>query len=111
MLAISLKKTTVIFLILLFAIVVFVLFPRKNTLKDGGTVIYESFGFGAFYQIENRHRLYYEANNLYYEKGTVISLFGIEVFNTAEIDYDHPFEDGVPYADVEINSEIESFLS
>ena len=46
-----------------------VLFPRRNCLLDGGTVIYRSIAFERLYQVEHRHRLYDEAGYVYYEKG------------------------------------------
>ena len=64
-----------------------VLFPRRNCLLDGGTVIYRSIAFERLYQVEHRHRLYDEAGYVYYEKGYIVTLFGMEVFNNVYVDY------------------------
>ena len=83
----DLKKITVTVIIV--AIAIFLLFPRIYSFKDGGTVVYASFGFGLLYSVEQRHRLYDEAGYAYYEIGTVITIFGIEVYNNAHVDYEH----------------------
>ncbi len=86
----SVVKTVV--LIVVIAVLVFFLFPRKCHLKDGGTEIISSFpwGVGIVYSIENRHSLHNENGNTYYEIGTIVKIFGIEVYNDAHVDYDHP---------------------
>ena len=85
----DLKKITVTVIIV--AIAIFLLFPRIYSFKDGGTVVYASFGFGIIYRVEQRHRLpstVDENGYGYYENGTVISIFGIEIYNNAKTDYD-----------------------
>jgi hypothetical protein len=34
--------------------------------------------------------LHNENGNTYYEIGTIVKIFGIEVYNDAHVDYDHP---------------------
>ena len=84
------KVSILVFCVLLAIMAIFLLFPRKYTYSDGGTVVYESFGFGAIYTIEQRHcytSVLDENGYAYSEKGTVITVFGVEVYNNAEIDY------------------------
>ena len=85
------KKVIGIISIVLVAIILgFILFPRRYELKDGGSVAYCSYGYGIIYQVENRNRIYIEGDYSYYEIGTVVYVFGIEVFNNAHVDYEHP---------------------
>ena len=68
------KVSILVFCVLLAIMAIFLLFPRKYTYSDGGTVVYESFGFGAIYAIEQRHcytSVLDENGYAYYEKGTV----------------------------------------
>ncbi len=94
----------VIVLLLILAVLIFVLFPRKYMLTDGGTVIYGSFPVAVIYSVEDRHALCSENGTTYYEIGTVVKFFGIEVYNDAHIDYDHP--QGTAE---QVNEAIESF--
>ena len=68
----------------------FLLFPRKYEFKDGGSVMYCSVAFGAIYKVEQRHRIYVENGYSYFEIGTVVTVFGVELYNNAHVDYDHP---------------------
>ena len=88
----------VIVLLLILAVLIFVLFPRKYMLTDGGTVIYGSFPVAVIYSVEDRHALCSENGTTYYE------IFGIEIYNDAHIDYDHP--QGTAE---QVNEAIESF--
>ena len=100
------KKTKKIVLIVLLAVVAilnFLLFPRRYRVLDGGSVFYQSAGFGFIYSIEIRHEL----SRDYYEVGTVIQVFGKEIFNNTHLDYD----DTLPYRDYDLNKEVEMFMS
>ena len=85
------NKTIKIVVLILVALLVFVLFfPLKLYLKDGGTVEYVGC-LGATYSVSKLHRLSNDPDgNACYEVGTVIKVFGIEVYNDSYIDYDHP---------------------
>ena len=82
------KKHIIILLIVL--LIVLILFPRRYAYLDGGSVAYGSFDYGFIYRVELRHRFPSEDDENgygYYENGTVISVFGIEVYNNAKTDY------------------------
>jgi len=84
----SLKK--IITITVLIAVAVFFLFPRRYSYLDGGSVAYGSFDLGFTYKVEQRHRLpsVVDADGYgYYENGTVISVFGIEIYSNAHTDY------------------------
>ena len=83
-----LLKPTIISLTIIAVLLIFLLFPRKSGFKDGGTVVYESFGFGVIYRVEDRHRIANEGGYGYYEVGKVITVFGFEIYNNAHIDYE-----------------------
>lgn len=85
----SISKKEIVIIILLALMAVFIFFPRRHTLKDGGTVSYESCFSGVVYTIEQRHRL---QDDGYYENGIVIYIAGIEVYNDSSIDYSVPAE-------------------
>lgn len=73
-------------------LIIFLLFPRKYTYLDGGSVAYGSVGLGFIYRVEQRHRTpsIVDADGYgYYENGTVISVFGIEIYNNAHTDYNN----------------------
>lgn len=105
------NKGVVATIIVVAIILTVVLFPRRNCLLDGGTVIYRSIAFGSIYQVEHLHRFYDEAGYVYYEKGYIVTLFGKEVFNNTYVDY----EDGRPLEhspEVEVcNKEIDKVLA
>ena len=84
----TLRFALILFVVLFVIFSVFILFPRKYTLLDGGTHVYESFGFGAIYKIEDRHRICSEDGYSYYEVGKVITVLDHEIYNNAHIDYE-----------------------
>lgn len=84
------KKIIVVIIIVVCVLLAFLLFPRKYEFRDGGSVMYCSVAFGAIYKVEQRHRIYVEGGYSYYEIGTVVTIFGAELFNNAHVDYDHP---------------------
>ena len=103
------KKGQKIFLITLLVVLTilnFLLFPRRYFYLDGGSVSYESFGFGFIYSIEKRHALYTENDTMYYEVGTIITVFGKELFNDAHVDYDDPH----PLNVESLNEEVRNFM-
>lgn len=80
-----------VLLIVFIAMTVFIMFPRISVLKDGGgTVCYESFPLGIIYEIQQRHSYIMEKGVTYQESGTIIYIFGKEIYNSSHIDYDHP---------------------
>ena len=79
------RKTTIVIIILVFvAISAFLLFPRKYQLLDGGSTGYR--GFMYIYSIEDRCSFVSLNGDYYYEKGTVITILGIEIYNGTEVD-------------------------
>ena len=60
-------------------LVVCLLIPIPMRMKDGGTVVYTA----ALYQIQDVHRLHLAPNSeeTAYIDGTIIRIFGIEVYN------------------------------
>lgn len=81
----SKKKTKIIITIVIVLIIMaFLLFPRKYQLLDGGSTGYR--GFMYIYSIEDRCSFVSLDGEYYYEKGTVISIFGIEIYNQTELD-------------------------
>lgn len=106
------SKQLIITFIVIFIVFVFLLFPRRDCLKDGGTITYESFWVGAIYTIEKRHEIYSENGTGYYIIGTVIYLFGNEIYNDAHVDYDHPYKERLPDEEYrEIEAIASSFLA
>ena len=74
------NKQVKIFIICLAVVLsVFVLFPRRFQLLDGGTIGYG--GFMGIYTVEDRNRLTTINGETYYETGTVISIFGINIIH------------------------------
>ena len=92
-------------------IITVVLVPRRNCLLDGGTVIYRSIAFERLYQVEHRHRLYDEAGYVYYEKGYIVTLFGMEVFNNVYVDYNDGHSLEHPPEVEAMNKEIDRVLA
>lgn len=88
-------KPLFIALIVISVVLVFLLFPRRERLKDGGTVTYESFGVGAIYTIEKCHTIYSENGTDYYIVGTVIYVLGQEIYNDSHVDYDNPYNEKI----------------
>ena len=78
------KKKIVI--VLLIVTLVVLLFPNRNQLKDGGTVEYQS----LVYKISKVKRLIpeekaeKEGKVENYERGIIIEIFGLEIFNNVE---------------------------
>lgn len=67
------KKKIVIIILL---ILVILMFPIPFHLKDGGTVEYKA----LTYKISKVHKLDLNKDSKY-KKGTIIEIFGIEVYN------------------------------
>jgi hypothetical protein len=79
------KKVKIIIIIaIVLILLVFLLFPRKYQLLDGGSTGYR--GFMYIYSIEDRCSFVSLDGEYYYEKGTVITIFGIEIYNGTKID-------------------------
>ncbi len=79
------KKVKIIIIIaIVLILLVFLLFPRKYQLLDGGSTGYR--GFMYIYSIEDRCIFVSLDGEYYYEKGTVITIFGIEIYNGTKID-------------------------
>jgi len=77
-------------LIVIAAIFVFIMFPRRNSVLDGGTVYYESWPLGIVYSVENLHEFVSEKNNNYFRKGIRIRILRKIVYEDSYVDYDHP---------------------
>lgn len=82
------RKKRIVTIILVVVLLVFLLFPRRFDIKDGGSVLYCGFA-GIVYQVEQRHRIYDLPGYAAYEVGTVVRIFFIEVFNNSHVDYEH----------------------
>ena len=79
------NKAVKIFIICLAVVLsVFVLFPRRFQLLDGGTIGYG--GFMGVYTVEDRNRLTTINGQTYYETGKVISIFGIDIIHIPSAD-------------------------
>ena len=62
-------------------VLVILLFPRRNTLNNGGTIEYKS----VVYKVSKVHR--YKIDGKYnnnFENGIIIELFGKEIYNNVE---------------------------
>ena len=60
------------------------MFPIKNIVNDGGTVVFEP--FTHLYRIECLHRIYDDNSRLNgYITGNIIYIFGQEVYNDTRI--------------------------
>lgn len=105
------NKGVVTTIIVVAIILTVVLFPRRNCLLDGGTVIYRSIAFERLYWVEHRHRLYDEAGYVYYEKGYIVTLFGMEVFNNVYVDYNDGHSLEHPPEVEAMNKEIDRVLA
>lgn len=84
------KGMTKVIVIAVLIILIFLLFPRRYSLKDGGSVIWGSIGYGCIYTIELRHKLPISVDERgygYYENGVIISVLGITIFNNSSTDY------------------------
>ena len=95
---------------LVLAILVFLLFPRVTCQLDGGSAQYFSFGGGLIYYIDRRHSFYEEGGNIYYQVGSIIYIFGHEVFNNVHVDYSHLSVETHSSEYYEIREEVNSIL-
>ena len=78
------KKKVLVAVVIVVSIIL--LFPTRNQLKDGGTVEYQS----LVYKISKVKRLIpeekaeKEGKVENYERGIIIEIFGLEIFNNVE---------------------------
>ena len=72
------KKKIIIAVCILIAVVL--LFPIPLRLKDGGTIKYQA----ILYSISDIHRLVPLEDDVTFEEGIVIHIFGLEVFNNVK---------------------------
>ena len=96
------KKLTIgkVVLILLIAVFVFIMVPRRQGIKDGGSVYYDS-GLGGFvYSVKKLNEFVSERENNYLRKGIRIYVFGKVIYEDSYIDYDHPLS---PSSDPQID--------
>lgn len=106
------RRFFIIVVVAVIAFAAFLFIPRKRELKDGGTTRYESCGFGAFYCVEHRHKIYGENGVVYYEIGTLVTVLGTEIYNDVHVDYDNPMPAGPSPEDVDrLNPAMESARS
>ena len=56
------------------------LFPMPMQLKDGGTVKYQA----LLYSVQDVHRINPDPQGTEYIEGTIIEIFGIEIFNNVD---------------------------
>ena len=98
----------VITFIMIAAVLVFWFFPRGYYTKDGGSATY--YGFLGIYYIDSRHRFHVEGENIYYQVGCIIYIFGLEVFNNVHVDYSHPIPAKHDAEYEELDKYIESIL-
>lgn len=78
------KAKIIITIVIVLIILAFLLFPRKYQLLDGGSTGYR--GCMYIYSIEDRCSFVSLNGDYYYEKGTVITILGIEIYNGTEVD-------------------------
>ena len=62
--------------ILIPILIIALLFPFSQCLDDGGTVLYTS----VLFQVEKKHTLWQENDVNGYLTGTVVRIFGLEVY-------------------------------
>ena len=101
-------KRKILVLIIFALLLGFLLFPRKYGYLDGGTTGYRGFMF--LYSVENRYEYYIEDNKTFLKTGTVISIFGVELYNNTIVDYDHPIGNKHSSEAESLNQVIESVL-
>ena len=104
------KKKYFVLIVLFVLIAVFLLFPRVTCQLDGGSAQYFSFGGGLIYYIDRRHSFYEEGCNIYYQVGSIIYIFGHEVFNNVHVDYSHLAVETHSSEYYEIREEVNSIL-
>lgn len=70
-----------IFLIVILLLAV-LLIPIPNSKKDGGSVVYSA----VLYSVEKVHRLNpdVDSDKVEYIEGTIVKIFGVEVFNNVD---------------------------
>ncbi len=74
------KKVLVVLAIAL----ILMLIPIKSHLKDGGTVEYRA----VLYKVSKIHSMTVNENQKGYNVGTVIEIFGFEIYNNVEFSTD-----------------------
>ena len=106
------KELTIgkVVLIMLIAVFIFIMFPRRNSVLDGGTVYYESWPLGIVYSVENLHEFVSEKNNNYFGKGIRIRILHKIVYEDSYVDYDHPLSTDHDARIDEVNRTINSKL-
>ena len=106
------KRITIgkVIFLLLIAIFVFIMFPRRNSVLDGGTVYYESWPLGIVYSVEKLHEFVHEKNNNYIRKGNRIRILNKIVYEDSYVDYDHPLSNGHSPEYYEASRQLESAL-
>lgn len=106
------KRITIgkVILLLLIAIFVFIMFPRRYSMKDGGTVYYGSWPAYIIYSVQRVHELVQENNRKYFRKGIRIRIFENVVYEDTYVDYDHPEPTGHSPEYYEASRQIESAL-
>ncbi len=72
------KKKIIIISIIITLLVL--LFPIKNQLKDGGSIIYKS----LTYEIEYVHSLKIVQDEKMYNEGLIIKILGLEIYNNVK---------------------------
>ena len=87
------------------------LYPRAQYVKDGGSARYCSFCKGLIYEIDSYHSFYDEGDNVYFQVGCIIYIFGHEVFNNVHVDYSHLAVERNDAKVSEINEQLESIFS
>lgn len=105
------KKKYFVLIVLFVLIAVFLLFPRAQCVKDGGSARYCSFCKGLIYEIDSYHSFYDEGDNVYFQVGCIIYIFGHEVFNNVHVDYSHLAVEKNDAKVSEINEQLESIFS
>ena len=106
------KKLTFgkVLLILLIAVFVFIMFPRRQSILDGGTVYYTSGLGGIIYTVKHLHESVRENKTNYFRKGIRIYIFGRIVYEDSYVDYDHPEPTGLSPEYYEASRQLESAM-
>ena len=106
------KELTIgkVVLIILIAVFVFIMFPRRYSMKDGGTVYYGSWPAYIIYSVQRVHELVQENNRKYFRKGIRIRIFENVVYEDTYVDYDHPEPTGHSPEYYEASRQLESAM-
>ena len=106
------KELTIgkVVLIILIAVFVFIMFPRRYSMKDGGTVYYGSWPEYIIYSVQRVHELVQENNIKYFRKGIRIRIFENVVYEDTYVDYDHPEPTGHSPEYYEASRQLESAM-